>query len=105
MKPSIIPPHTIQTGPSTIASDKSESFECVVDPSRKPPLRLTPWLTVTVKGRGQKKTTDRIICQLKRKGPKSAIQAIMLGTGSRGKDVIISKPLTDIAHVAATQAT
>ena len=29
----------------------------------------------------------------------------MLGTGSRGKDVIISKPLTDIAHVAATQAT
>jgi hypothetical protein len=105
MKPSVIPPHALQTGPCTIASDKSESFDWVVDPSREPPLRLAPWSTVTVKGRGQKKSSDRIICQLKRKGPKSAIQAIMLGTGARGKYVIVSKPLTDIAHVAAIQAT
>jgi hypothetical protein len=104
MKPIIVPPHTIQTGPSEILSDGTESFDWIVDPSRQPPLRLKPWDTVTVKGRGKKPSTNRIVCQLKRiKGAKSSLHVVVLGAG-RGKDNVVMKPLPDIAYLAVNQA-
>jgi hypothetical protein len=46
MKPSVIPPHMIEYGPATRHDDGSESFAWVVDPSRTPQLRISPWTTV-----------------------------------------------------------
>jgi hypothetical protein len=104
MKPSVIPPHMIEYGPATRHDDGSESFAWVVDPSRTPQLRISPWTTVTIKGRGSKKSQDRVVCQIKRRGPKGTTHVVVLGTGTRGKDTIITKPLTDVARVAEKQS-
>lgn len=105
MKPSVKPKYAVQTAEPHVNKDGSEEYDWIVDPGRKPPLRLTPWVTAMFKGRGQKKPYSRIICQIKRVSPKvKAITVMVLNMNGRGKTTVISKPLTDVMCIADKQA-
>jgi hypothetical protein len=106
MPPPAATPIGIVYGPH-IVKDEYHYYEWMEDTARKPvPLRVALWNKVVLKGRGKKEATERIVCQLRRKGGKCAPQVMVLVTTVRRKQPTLTpRPLQDIVSVAADAAT
>jgi hypothetical protein len=79
--------------------DDNDGYHCydwIEDSGRKPtPLRISVWDKVILKGKGKKPTTERIVCQLRRKGGKGVPQIVI--TAARGKKLkLTTKPIQDV---------
>jgi hypothetical protein len=91
-----VTPAGLVFGPAEV-KDGFTMYEWVEDKSRVTHLRVAPLMEVTLKGRGARGHTVRVIHQIRRRNEKSVVQVMVVGTraGARSPS-LAARSLTDV---------